>query len=86
MNKSKIKKIAKEIVNKLNTSPSKDICLYTNEGKYKIEEYDKEVKYPFCGFGVTVIEFNYRNREIPTIEEVQQFLEDTYLNVVNPFK
>lgn len=83
---SKRNKISEQIINKLNISSSKNVCLYAFADKYIIEECGKEVKYPFNLWSTRVYNFDYSGKEIPTIKEIQKILDDTYLNVTNPFK
>jgi len=91
MKKSLIPQISKAVLNKLESSESKDVSLFVKGDDYIIledkEQFDKNGDYlPPKGYEPswksTVIGFNYSDSPLPTIEDIEHCLYNTFIKVL----
>lgn len=85
MNKSKIPTVAKAVHKALLNSESKDVELYVKGNKYiVIEAYSEPPEWAVCSFkgsGAITIQYYYPDSNIPTVEQIEKSLIDTFITV-----
>lgn len=85
MYRSKVPAVAKAVQKALIKSKGKDVSLYIKGNRYKAQDYEAEApdwsRDSFCGNGALTIDFNCAEREIPTVEEIEERLIDLLFTV-----
>lgn len=71
-------KMAKSIENALRKSSKKDVLFLYKDGKYDVVEYGDSIEGEFDNWQTTVINFNYSNEELPTLEGIEKVLYDVF--------
>lgn len=74
-------KMAKSIENALRKSSTKDVLFLYKDGKYDVVEYSDSIEGEFNNWQTTVINFNYSNEELPTLEGIEKVLYDVFKKI-----
>lgn len=74
-------KMAKSIENALRKSSKKDVLFLYKDGKYDVVEYSDSIEGEFNNWQTTVINFNYSNEELPTLEGIEKVLYDVFKKI-----
>ena len=78
-----IQRMAKSVYKHLQESKSKDISLLVKSNKYKVVEYEEEIDEEFNGWDTLIIDFNYSNKELPNLEQIENFIYNTFKKVLS---
>ena len=73
-----IKRMAQSVYNNLQRSSSRDVVLLVRGNKYSVEEYEDEIDGYFDHWSTMIINFNYSDTELPTLEELEEYLYNTF--------
>lgn len=69
-----IEKMAKTVYNFLLKSKTKDVMLLIRSDKFTVMEYEDEPEGDFKKWSTLAINFDYSNKELPTLEQIEDFI------------
>ena len=76
--KNMINKMANDVYNSLKEGHSNDIGLIYQDGVYEIAEHGDELEGDFNTNRCIIINFDYSNKELPSLEEIQEVLRSKF--------
>lgn len=73
-----INKMAKSVYSFLQKSATKDIALLVKGNKYTVTEYEDEIEGDFNSWDTLIVEFDYSEKELPTLEHIEKTLYNIF--------